>query len=52
MLLELDAAKNETSIRNHGLSFELVKGFNFEAAIIWQDAEKLTLRFTFPLLAC
>jgi hypothetical protein len=40
MLLEFDAAKNETNIRNRGLSFELVEGFDFEAAIIWQDARK------------
>lgn len=37
---EFDAAKNEANIRHRGLSFELVEGFDFEAAIIWQDVRK------------
>jgi hypothetical protein len=40
MHLEFDAAKNEANIRHRGLSFELVEGFDFEAAIIWQDVRK------------
>lgn len=40
MHLDFDLAKNEANIRNRGLSFELVEGFDFETAIIWQDIRK------------
>ena len=40
MEIEFDAAKNETNIRNRGLSFELVIDFDFETAVIWIDIRK------------
>lgn len=40
MEIEFDPAKNETNIRNRGLSFELVAGFDFETAVIWIDTRK------------
>ena len=35
--LEYDPRKNEANIRQRGLSFELVRQFDFESSLIWQD---------------
>lgn len=40
MEIEFDPAKNDENIRNRGLSFESAHGFDFETAIIWQDARR------------
>jgi uncharacterized DUF497 family protein len=48
MHIEFDAKKNDTNIRDRGLSFELADGFDFERALIWQDTRKTypEVRFT------
>jgi uncharacterized DUF497 family protein len=40
MHIEFDANKNQTNIRDRGLSFELAKQFDFDSALIWQDKRK------------
>jgi uncharacterized DUF497 family protein len=40
MRIEFDTFKNDKNIRERGLSFELVAGFDFAAARIWQDTRK------------
>ena len=40
MHIELDAKKNETNIRERGLSFERASDFDFDRAIIKQDVRK------------
>ncbi len=40
MYIEFDPLKNEANIRDRGLSFELVAGFDFDTALIWQDTRK------------
>ena len=40
MLIEFDANKNDTNIRDRGLSFERVADFDFDSAIIKLDARK------------
>lgn len=37
MHIEYDPAKNEKNIAERGLSFDLVHGFDFASALIWQD---------------
>ena len=48
MHIEFDANKNDTNIRDRGLSFELVASFDFDSALIWQDMRKPypEMRFT------
>lgn len=48
MHIEFDAKKNDTNIRDRGLSFELADSFDFEGALIWQDTRKTytEVRFT------
>ncbi len=40
MHIEFDATKNADNVRDRGLSFEQVVGFDFGTARIWQDARK------------
>ena len=40
MHIEFDANKNDTNIRERGLSFERVSDFDFDSAIIKPDARK------------
>lgn len=40
MHIEFDASKNEANIRERGLSFNLVAGFDFNTAIMDQDTRK------------
>jgi uncharacterized DUF497 family protein len=40
MHIEFDATKNAANVRDRGLSFEQVAGFDFGTARIWQDARK------------
>jgi uncharacterized DUF497 family protein len=40
MHIEFDANKNDANIRDRGLPFDLVEGFDFESALIWQDMRK------------
>lgn len=37
MEIEYDITKNETNIKERGLSFDLVKDFNLITALTWQD---------------
>ena len=41
MELDFDPAKNAANIRDRGLPFSLVEGFEFETALIWQDIRKI-----------
>jgi uncharacterized DUF497 family protein len=40
MHIEFDSNKNDTNIRDRGLSFEWVVGFDFETAVFKQDARR------------
>ena len=40
MLIEFDAAKNATNVRERGLSFERVAEFDFSTALMAQDTRK------------
>lgn len=40
MHIAFDANKNDTNIRDRGLSFELVTNFDFDSALVWQDMRK------------
>jgi len=40
MHIEFDATKNAANVRDRGLSFEQVAGFDFGTARIWQDTRK------------
>ena len=40
MHIEFDANKNDTNIRERGLSFERVANFDFETAVFNQDARR------------
>ena len=37
MRITLDPAKNERNVRDRGLSFEAVSGFDFDSALVWMD---------------
>jgi uncharacterized DUF497 family protein len=43
MKIEFDPAKSEKNRRGRGLPFELVKQFDWESAVFWQD-----MRFDYP----
>ena len=43
MKIEFDPAKSEKNARERGLPFELVEGFDWESAVIWEDN-----RFDYP----
>lgn len=38
--LEYDPRKNEANIRLRGLSFELVRQFDFESSLTWRDTRQ------------
>lgn len=38
--LEYDTRKNEANIRLRGLSFELVRQFDFESSLTWRDTRQ------------
>lgn len=40
MYIEFDSHKNETNIRDRGLSFELAANFDFETAVFEQDTRR------------
>jgi uncharacterized DUF497 family protein len=40
MHIEFDVNKNDTNIRDRGLSFERAKNFDFDSALVWQDTRK------------
>lgn len=40
MHIEFDSNKNDTNIRDRGLSFEWVANFDFETAVFKQDARR------------
>ena len=40
MLIEFDANKNDTNIRDRGLSFERAANFDFETAVFKQDTRR------------
>jgi uncharacterized DUF497 family protein len=40
MHIEFDVNKNDTNIRDRGLSFERAENFDFDSALVWQDTCK------------
>jgi uncharacterized DUF497 family protein len=50
MELDFDPAKNAANIRDRGLPFSLVEGFEFETALIWQDIRKIYPEVRFSAL--
>ena len=40
MKITYDAAKYQTNIEKHGVSFDLVASFDMSTALIWQDMRK------------
>lgn len=37
MPITFDPTKNERNIRDRGLSFKAVAGFDFDSALVWMD---------------